>query len=88
MIPFDLMGAVFGPNRDKIVPTVVKIFKKSNFYDKNVNTIVNVLSYMVFTATNCIGYNMNPFSHARTLKTARKLKLGPREKCGFLRVFS
>jgi len=44
---------------------------------------VKVLSYMVFTPTNCIGYKMKPFSHASTLKTAHKLKLGPIEKCVF-----
>jgi len=49
---------------------------------------VKLLSYMVFTTTKRIGDNMKPFSHARTLKTAPKLKLGPRGKCVFLRVLS
>ena len=43
---------------------------------------------LVFTTTKRIDDNMKPFSHARTLKTAHKLKLGPREKYVFLRVLS
>ena len=42
---------------------------------------VNVPSYVVFTATECIVYKMKAFSHARTFKTARKLHFGPQKNC-------
>ena len=81
------MVGYFGPHRDKIAPSVVKKIKNRIFAKKMSIIFVKLLSYMVFTTTKCISCNMTPFSHAMTLKTAHKQKLGPRKKCVFLRNF-